>query len=221
MKTMDAAPDQQADLRTETMTLNMGPSHPGTHGVLRLLLEVDGETVVSAQPILGYLHSGKEKIAEHRTYHQFIPYTDRLDYVAPLSNNVAYVLAVEKLLGIEATPRAQYIRVLCCELARISAHLLWLGTMAVDLGAVTIIFYAFREREKLNRLFEDLTGVRMNTSYTRVGGLAWDLPEGFESRVRAFLDEFPSQLKEMDGLLTRNRIWYDRCHGVGHAADAA
>src|SRR6266704_3588543 len=166
-------------LAPETITLNMGPSHPSTHGVLRLVVELDGEVVKKVVPHVGYLHRGMEKIAESMTYHQFIPYTDRLDYLAPLSNNVAFVLSVEKLIGITVPPRAQVIRVLCCEIARISAHLLWLGTGALDLGAATVFFHTFRERETLYNIIEALTGARLSTSYTRVGGLMRDLPAGW------------------------------------------
>ena len=199
----------------EVMTVNMGPQHPATHGVLRLELEIDGEVVVRATPHLGYLHRGMEKIAENKTYLQFIPYTDRLDYVAPLSNNVAFALAVEKLIGCDITPRARVIRVICCELARISSHLLWLGTHAIDLGAITVFFYTFQEREYLYDLFEMLTGGRLTTTYTRVGGLARDLPEPFVGLARKFCDRVPKVVDECETLLTRNRIWIERTRGVG------
>src|SRR3989449_7483526 len=202
-------------LHGETMVVNMGPSHPSTHGVLRLVLRLDGEVVKAVQPHLGYLHRGMEKIAEGMTYNQFVPYTDRLDYLAPLSNNVGYILAVEKLLGITVPPRAQVIRVMCCEIARISAHLLWLGTGALDLGAATVFFHTFRERETLYNIIEALTGTRMTTSYTRVGGLARDLPSGWAAQVRAFVESFPAALDELDALLTRNRIWMKRTQGIG------
>ncbi|MBI4169464.1 MAG: NADH dehydrogenase (quinone) subunit D [Acidobacteria bacterium] len=202
-------------LHGEKMVVNMGPSHPSTHGVLRLVLTLDGEVVTAVQPHVGYLHRGMEKIAEGMTYHQFIPYTDRLDYLAPLSNNVAYVLAVEKLIGVTVPPRAQVIRVLCCEIARISAHLLWLGTGAFDLGAATVFFHTFRERETLYNIIESLTGSRMTTSYTRVGGLARDLPEGWAGQVAAFVAGFPKFLDEIDSLLTGNRIWMKRTQGIG------
>jgi NADH-quinone oxidoreductase subunit D len=203
------------DLGGEEVVLNMGPQHPSTHGVLRIILRLDGETVLSARPVIGYLHRGMEKIAENVTYHQFIPYTDRLDYLAPLSNNTGFALAVEKLLGVEAPPRAQAIRVIICELSRISAHLLWLGTHALDLGAATVFFHTFRERETLYNLFELLTGTRLTTSYTRVGGLFCDLPPGFLEGTRAFLKDFPPNVDEWERLLTRNRIWMDRTQGVG------
>src|SRR5271166_1897009 len=180
-----------SELLGEKLTINMGPSHPATHGVLRVLLELDGEIVTKATPDVGYLHRGDEKIAENMTYNQFIPYTDRLDYLAPLANNVAYALAVEKLLGIDRAlpPRCQYIRVMCCELARISAHLLGLGSMAMDVGALTVFLYTFTQRETIYNLIESLTGARFTTSYTRIGGVARDLPSGWVGQCRKFLDE--------------------------------
>ncbi len=199
----------------EKMVLNMGPSHPATHGVLRLVLELDGELVTKATPDVGYLHRGDEKIAENMQYNQFVPYTDRLDYLAPLANNVAYALAVEKLMGWELPPRGKAIRVICCETARISAHLLGLGAMALDLGAMTVFLYTFTEREKLYNLFELLTGARFTTSYTRVGGQIRDLPETFIPQLETFLDGFIPQLDEIDALLTRNRIFVDRTRDVG------
>jgi NADH-quinone oxidoreductase subunit D len=199
----------------EKMVLNMGPSHPATHGVLRLILEMDGETITKATPDVGYLHRGDEKIAENMQYNQFVPYTDRLDYLAPLANNVAYALAVEKLMGWELPPRGQAIRVICCETARISSHLLGLGAMALDLGAMTAFLYTFTEREKLYNLFEQLTGARFTTSYTRVGGQIRDLPETFVPQLTKFLDDFIPQLDEVDKLLTRNRIFVDRTRDVG------
>ncbi|HXI04061.1 MAG TPA: NADH dehydrogenase (quinone) subunit D [Candidatus Saccharimonadales bacterium] len=199
----------------ELVTVNMGPSHPATHGVLRLVLELDGEIVRKCTPHVGYLHRGMEKIAENKTYHQFIPYTDRLDYLAPLSNNVGFVLAVEKLLNLEVPPRARMIRVLCCELSRISAHLLWLGTHAVDLGALTVFFYTFREREIIYDFIEELTGTRLTTSYTRVGGLSRDLPEGFLGRLKPWVDRIPKEIGEWERLLTHNKIWVGRTKEVG------
>jgi NADH-quinone oxidoreductase subunit D len=199
----------------EKMVLNMGPSHPATHGVLRLVLEMDGETITKATPDVGYLHRGDEKIAENMQYNQFVPYTDRLDYLAPLANNVAYALAVEKLMGWELPPRGKAIRVICCETARISSHLLGLGAMALDLGAMTAFLYTFTEREKLYNLFELLTGARFTTSYTRVGGQIRDLPETFIPALTKFLDDFIPQLDEVDKLLTRNRIFVDRTKDVG------
>jgi NADH-quinone oxidoreductase subunit D len=199
----------------EKMVLNMGPSHPATHGVLRLVLEMDGETITKATPDVGFLHRGDEKIAENMQYNQFVPYTDRLDYLAPLANNVAYALAVEKLMGWELPPRGKAIRVICCETARISAHLLGLGAMALDLGAMTAFLYTFTEREKLYNLFELLTGARFTTSYTRVGGQIRDLPETFIPQLENFLDGFIPQLDEVDKLLTRNRIFVDRTRDIG------
>jgi len=216
---LGAAPDASdfSDIPGERMVLNMGPSHPATHGVLRLVLELDGEIITRVAPDIGYLHRGDEKIAENMTYTQFIPYTDRLDYLAPLSNNVAYVLAVEKLLGIDQKlpPRCQYIRVICCELARVSAHLLGLGCYAMDCGALTVFMYTFTEREKIYTLIEALTGARFTTSYTRIGGLARDLPAGWTDQLRVFLDGVGVTFDEIDTLLTRNRIFVDRTKGVG------
>jgi NADH-quinone oxidoreductase subunit D len=204
-----------SDLIGEKMVLNMGPSHPATHGVLRLVLELDGELVTKATPEVGYLHRGDEKIAENMQYNQFVPYTDRLDYLAPLANNVAYALAVEKLMGWELPPRGKAIRVICCETARISAHLLGLGAMALDLGAMTVFLYTFTEREKLYNLFELLTGARFTTSYTRVGGQIRDLSPNFIPELEAFMDGFIPQLDEIDKLLTRNRIFVDRTRDIG------
>ena len=208
---------QAGDLEGEKMVLNMGPSHPSTHGVLRVVLEMDGEIVTKAIPDVGYLHRGDEKIAENMTYTQFIPYTDRLDYLAPLANNVAYALAVEKLLGIDGQlpPRCQYIRVICCELARISSHLLGLGAYAMDVGALTVFMHTFTEREKLYNLFESLTGARFTTSYTRIGGVSRDTPPGWVAAVRKFCDEVVVNFDESETLLTRNRIFVDRTRDVG------
>jgi NADH-quinone oxidoreductase subunit D len=205
----------ESELLGEKLTINMGPSHPATHGVLRIVLELDGEIITKATPDVGYLHRGDEKIAENMQYNQFVPYTDRLDYLAPLSNNVAYALAVEKLLGWELPPRGKAIRVICCEMARISAHLLGLGAFAMDLGATTVFLYTFTEREKLYNLIELLTGARFTTSYTRIGGQTRDLPDGFLPALNQFLDEFIPQLNEMDRLLTRNPIFVDRTKDLG------
>jgi NADH-quinone oxidoreductase subunit D len=199
----------------DTMVLNMGPQHPSTHGVLRLVLELDGEVVVKCTPVIGYLHRGKEKIAENFTYNQFIPYTDRMDYLAPLHNNVAVVLATEALAGIEVPKRCQYIRTICCELSRISAHMLGLGAYAMDVGAMTVFLYTFVEREKIYYLIERLTGARFTTSYTRVGGVAQDLPLGWIDELRRFLKQVDAKIDEIDALLTRNRIWQIRNQGVG------
>ena len=209
------AANAPAEFQTEKMSLAMGPSHPSTHGVLRLQLELDGEIVTKCDPVLGYLHRGDEKIAENMTYNQFVPYTDRLDYLAPLANNVAYAIAVEKLAKLELPPRGQAIRVIISELARISSHLLGLGAFAMDTGAWTVFLYQFTEREKLYKLFEELTGARFTTSYTRIGGVARDLPEGWTGRVEAFCEQFLPILDEMLEMLTRNKIFMDRTVGVG------
>jgi NADH-quinone oxidoreductase subunit D len=199
-----------------TMVLNMGPQHPATHGVLRLLIKLDGETVLAAVPDVGYLHRGYEKIAENATYHEFIPHTDRLDYLSPLSNNVAYVLAVEKLLGIEAPPRAQYIRVLVSEMSRIASHLVATGSMAMDVGALTVLLWTFREREKLLDIYDVLCGARFTTSYTRVGGLQQDWTAQCTAMLTQFLGEFGQDVEEVEQLLQTNRIFIDRCEGVGY-----
>jgi NADH-quinone oxidoreductase subunit D len=220
-KTLDglesSAIDEQDELQGDKLVLNMGPSHPSTHGVLRIVLELDGEVITKAMPDVGYLHRGDEKIAENMTYNQFVPYTDRLDYLAPLANNVAYILAVEKLMGIQdqLPERCQYIRVICCELARISAHLLGLGAFAMDVGALTVFLHTFTEREKVYNLCESLTGARFTTSFTRVGGIARDLPDGWIDQCRKFLDEVEVNFDETEQLLTRNRIFVDRTQGVG------
>ncbi len=206
---------QTQDLLGEKLILNMGPSHPATHGVLRLILEMDGEVVTKAIPDIGYLHRGDEKIAENMHYNQFVPYTDRLDYLAPLANNVAYALAVEKLMGWTLPPRGQAIRVICCELARISSHLLGVGCMAMDIGAMTVFLHTFTEREKVYNLCEMLSGARFTTSYTRVGGQTRDVPPGFLAAVRKFIDEVLPVVDDVDSLLTRNRIFVDRCRDVG------
>ncbi len=213
----DGAPDELQDIQGEKMVLNMGPSHPSTHGVLRILLELDGEIITKAVPDVGYLHRGDEKIAENMTYTQFIPYTDRLDYLAPLANNVAYALAVEKLMGIDKQLplRCQYIRVICCELARVSAHLLGLGAFAMDVGALTVFLHTFTEREKIYNLAEALTGARFTTSYTRIGGVSRDLPPGWLAACRKFCDEVMVNFDESEKLLTRNKIFVDRTKDVG------
>ena len=205
------------DVQGERMVLNMGPSHPSTHGVLRIVLELDGEVITKATPDIGYLHRGDEKIAENMTWTQFIPYTDRLDYLAPLANNVAYALAVEKLLGIQdkLPLRCQYIRVICCELARISSHLLGVGCYAMDCGAMTVFLLTFTEREKIHNLCESLTGARFTTSYTRIGGLSRDMPPGWMDQVRQFLKEVVVDFDEVDKLLARNPIWLKRTEGIG------
>src|SRR5690242_2430690 len=195
---------------TKTMVLNMGPQHPSTHGVLRVLLELDGEIVVKAVPDLGYLHTGIEKSCEDKTYSQAITLTDRMDYLNPLGNNLVYCLAVEKLLGLEVPKRAQYVRVLMVELQRISSHLVWLGTHAIDLGAMSVFLYCFREREEILKIFEFVAGQRMMTSYIRIGGLAVEPPAGCRQMVQKFLDMMPSRIDEYETLLTENRIWMAR-----------
>jgi NADH-quinone oxidoreductase subunit D len=199
----------------EQLTINMGPSHPATHGVLRLRLELDGETVTKCDPVIGYLHRGDEKIAENMTYNQFVPYTDRLDYIGPIHNNVTFAIAVERLAGLEMPPRGQAIRLLCCELARLQSHLLGVGVYGMDCGALTVFMYTFTEREKLYTLIEELTGARFTTSYTRIGGMSRDIPEGWLGRVLKVMNELEPVIDECDKLLTRNRIFYDRTVGIG------
>jgi NADH-quinone oxidoreductase subunit D len=198
----------------KTMILNMGPQHPSTHGVLRLLLEVDGETIVRMMPDIGYLHTGIEKTCEAKFYQQVVPMTDRIDYLCPMTNNLAYCLAVEKLLGLEIPPKAQWIRVMLNELTRINSHLVWLGTHAMDIGAMTVFLYCFREREDVLRLFEAVSGQRMMTSYFRIGGLALEPPLGFFERVKDFSDRFPANIDEYESLLTSNPIWVGRTKGI-------
>jgi NADH-quinone oxidoreductase subunit D len=198
------------------MTLNMGPQHPSTHGVLRILLELDGETIVKAVPDIGFLHTGIEKECEEKTWQQVVPLTDRVDYLANLSNNLCYCLAVEKLLGMEVPARAQWMRVMLTELTRLNSHLVWLGTHAIDIGAMSVFLYCFREREDLLRIFEMFSGQRMMTSYFRVGGLALDAPRGWEKVVGKFIKEFPSKVDQYENLLTNNPIWVRRTKGVGH-----
>jgi len=199
-----------------TMILNMGPQHPSTHGVLRLILEIDGENVVRMMPDIGYLHTGIEKTCEAKFYQQVVPLTDRIDYLCPMTNNLCYVLAAEKLLGLEIPPRAQWIRVMLNELTRINSHLVWLGTHALDIGAMSVFLYCFREREDLLRIFEMVSGQRMMTSYFRVGGLALEPPLGFFERVKQFADRFPEKVDEYEGLLTSNPIWVERTRKVAY-----
>ncbi|HEY8600342.1 MAG TPA: NADH dehydrogenase (quinone) subunit D [Thermomicrobiales bacterium] len=210
-----AANGTQVILSGDTMTINMGPQHPSTHGVLRLVLDLEGETVTRCEPVIGYLHTGFEKTYEKKTYLQAVVLTDRMDYLAPLSNNLGYALAVEKLLGIEAPPRATVIRVLLAELTRINNHLVWLGTQALDLGAMSAFFYCFREREVLLDLFEMMSGARLMTSFIRPGGLMADLPDGWLERAEAFLREFPAHTLEYESLLTENEIFRERTIGIG------
>lgn len=204
--------------RKDTMTINMGPQHPSTHGVLRLILTIEGETVVKAVPDIGFLHTGIEKTAEAKTYHQALVLTDRMDYLAPLCNNLGYSLAVEKLLGIEdeINDKIKYTRVLLAELQRIASHLVWLGSHAIDLGAMSVFLYCFRERELILDVFEYISGVRMMTSYICPGGLQAELPPRFAEKVRAFTSIFPDRLREYHDLLTNNQLWLERTKGVGY-----
>src|SRR4051794_40554504 len=197
------------------MTLNMGPQHPSTHGVLRVVLELDGETILRARPEIGFLHTGIEKEFEAKRYQQGIPLTDRVDYLSNLNNNLCYSLAVERLLGLEIPPMAQWMRVMLCELTRINSHLIWLGTHALDIGAMSVYFYCFREREEILKIFEMFSGQRMMTSYIRIGGLALDHPRGWHDRIKKFIDVFPSRVDEYEELLTNNPIWIGRTKGVG------
>jgi NADH-quinone oxidoreductase subunit D len=210
----DRTSDRTSDDRT--LVLNMGPQHPSTHGVLRLVLEIDGETVLRIKPEIGFLHTGIEKTCEAKFYQQVVPLTDRIDYLCPLTNNLAYCLAVEKLLGLEIPPKAQWMRVLMNELTRINSHLVWLGTHAMDLGAMTVFLYCFREREDVLRFFEMVSGQRMMTSYFRIGGLALEPPLGFFEKVKKFADRFPGNVDEYEGLLTGNPIFMMRTKGVAH-----
>jgi NADH-quinone oxidoreductase subunit D len=203
-----------------TMVLNMGPQHPSTHGVLRLVIEIDGETVLKVVPDIGYLHTGIEKTCEAKFYQQVVPMTDRIDYLSPMSNNLCYCLAVEKLLQIEIPPRAQWMRVLLNELTRLNSHLVWLGTHAMDIGALTVFLYTFREREEILRIFEHVSGQRMMGSYFRIGGLALEAPFDFFDRVQALIKILPEKIDEYQNLLTGNPIWVNRLKGVGHLSAA-
>ncbi len=211
----DAARHSKDPAGDQTMVLNMGPQHPSTHGVLRLVLEIDGETVVSLAPDIGYLHTGIEKTCEAKFYQQVVPLTDRIDYLCPMTNNLAYCLAVEKLLGLEIPERAETIRILLNELTRIQSHLVWLGTHAMDIGALTVFLYCFREREEILRLYEAVAGQRMMTSYFRIGGLSMEPPLDWFGRVQKFLKVMPSKIAEYEGLLSGNPIWFSRLKGVG------
>jgi NADH-quinone oxidoreductase subunit D len=204
-----------AAVRQETMIVNMGPQHPSTHGVLRLLLELDGETVLACRPVVGYLHTGIEKNTEYRTWQQGVTFVTRADYLSPFFNELAYTLAVERLLGIEAPPRAQVLRVLFCELNRIASHLVWLATSGMELGAVSVMLYGFREREVILDIFEMATGLRMNHAYLRIGGVVMDLPPGAEEKIRDFCAMLPGRIAEYERLLSRNPIWLERNVGVG------
>lgn len=207
--------DEVQDMIGEKLVLNMGPSHPATHGVLRLVLELDGEIITKADPDVGFLHRGDEKIAENMHYNQFVPYTDRLDYLAPLANNVAYAMAVEKLMGWELPARGQAIRMICCEMARISSHLLGVGVFAMDVGAMSVFLYTFQQREIIYNLTEQLTGARFTTSYTRVGGQTRDMNEAFITGLKKFLDDVIPVIDEMDKLLSRNAIFLARTQNIG------
>src|SRR4249919_3043477 len=207
--------DSSGEIRQETMIINMGPQHPSTHGVLRLLLELDGETVVTCRPIIGYLHTGIEKNTEYRTWAQGITYVTRADYLSPFFNELGYCLAVERLLGIEAPPRAQVLRVMFNELNRISSHLVWLATGGLELGAVSIMLYGFREREVVLDIFEAVTGLRMNHNYIRIGGVIMDVNEEGEQKIRALLDEMPKRIDDYETILNENPIWRERNQGVG------
>jgi NADH-quinone oxidoreductase subunit D len=222
MATDFAFPDSAAkaagaeqEFAPEKMSLSMGPSHPATHGVLRLQMELDGEVLTKCDPVVGYLHRGDEKIAENMTYNQFVPYTDRLDYLAPLANNMAYAIAVERLAKLEVPARCQAIRVLTAEMARVSAHLMGLGAFGLDVGAWSVLVHSLNQREHLYKLFEELTGARFTTSYTRIGGVSRDIPDGWLTRVIAFCNQFEPALEETLSLLTRNKIFQDRTVGVG------
>ncbi len=208
--------------KDRTMVLNMGPQHPSTHGVLRLVLEIDGETVLRLVPDIGFLHTGIEKTCEAKFYQQVVPLTDRIDYLSPMSNNLCYCLAVEKLLQLEIPPRAQFLRVLLNELTRLQSHLVWLGTHAMDIGALTLFLYTFREREEILKIFEDVSGQRMMGSYFRVGGIALEPPVDFYERVQTLLKMMPEKIDEYENLLNGNPIWVSRLQGVGYlsAADA-
>ena len=215
-KALESYQEKTDDLVGEKLTLNMGPSHPATHGVLRLILELDGEVISKADPDVGYLHRGDEKIAENMQYNQFVPYTDRLDYLAPLANNVAYACAVEKLMGWDLPPRGQAVRVICCELARISAHLLGVGCYAMDVGAMTVFLYTFTQRETVYNICEQISGARFTTSYTRVGGQTRDISDQTIKEILKFCDEVSDVIDEVDKLLTRNPIFIGRTKDVGH-----
>ena len=206
---------QKDALRHRELTLNMGPQHPATHGVLRLLLEIDGETVVKCTPYVGYLHRGTEKLCEYRTYLSALPLMDRLDYISSMANDVGYCVAVERLFGIEPPERAKFIRTMACEMTRISSHILWLGTHALDIGAMTVFLYAFREREWIMDLFEMLCGARLTVSYPRIGGVRNDVSQEFLDSLYRFCEEFPSRILEYETLIDQNRIWLQRTKGIG------
>src|SRR6185295_5624305 len=212
---LEAPPGIEPDLSGEHMLINIGPQHPATHGVLRLVLELDGETVVRCIPHVGYLHCGFEKIGEYRQYNQIIPWTDREDYLNSPGNNVAFALGAERLFGIEITPRCTVLRVIACELSRIISHLVWLGTTCIDIGAFTPFLWSFQERERVYHLLEAWVGARLTTSMTRVGGMAADIPDGWVDQLTAFVKHFPKTIAEVDKMVTRNGIWVGRTIGLG------
>ena len=214
-KTAEALPVEMPIPGADEIVLNMGPQHPSTHGVLRVKLKLDGERIEGSECIIGYLHRGVEKIAEHRSYQQFAPYVDRMDYVAAVSNGLGYCEAVEKLLGAEAPPRAKVVRTILTELQRIASHLLWLGTHALDIGALTPVFYCLREREEILKIFEKYCGARLTTHSFRIGGLQYETYDGFEHDVKRFCDDFETKVEEYEQLLTGNRIWVGRTKGIG------
>ncbi len=214
----DAATDTAPAVTARRLTLNLGPQHPSTHGVLRLVVELEGEFIRNVQPDIGFLHTGIEKQCEALTWQQAVTLTDRVDYLANLSNNLCYALAVERLLGLEIPPKAQWMRVMLAELTRINSHLVWLGTQALDIGAMSVFLYCFREREDILRIFEMFSGQRMMTSYIRIGGLALEPPRGWDAAVRKFIRGFPAKVQEYEDLLTRNPIWLRRTQGVGYAS---
>ncbi|BBB32780.1 NADH-quinone oxidoreductase subunit D [Thermotomaculum hydrothermale] len=206
---------KELDIKTDRMIVNMGPSHPITHGTLHIILELEGETIVGSETRIGYLHRGVEKLGENRTYQKFIPFTDRMNYTSSINNNVGYTLAVEKLLGIQSPPRAQVIEVIACELGRIADHIVCVGINAVDIGAFSAFLYLFKYREFIYDIFERMTGGRLTTSYTRIGGVKRDLDDVTIDKIRQFIKEFPKAVDELEALLTKNRIWYDRTRGIG------
>src|SRR6202161_449419 len=214
--TQETAEQIASPSTSRRMILNMGPQHPSTHGVLRIVLELDGETILKAVPDIGFLHTGIEKECEVKTWQQVVTLTDRVDYLSNLSNNLVYALSVEKMIGdIEIPPKATWMRVMLVEFQRLNSHLVWLGTHALDIGAMTVFFYCFREREDILRIFEMFSGQRMMTSYIRIGGLALEPPRGWQQRVKKFIDVFSSRVDEYEDLLTNNRIWTGRTKGIG------
>src|SRR6202046_134069 len=220
LSNLDLEAHEKPFLDTNELVINMGPQHPATHRVLRVILKLDGEKVLGLECVIGYLHRGVEKIAEARTYTMFNPYVDRMDYVAAVSNGLPYCEAVEKLLSVEAPPRAQYIRVILTELNRMASHQLWLGTHALDIGAITPLFYTFRDREEILKIFEKYCGARLTTHAFRIGGCLYETYAGFEKEVKEFIDFVPPKIDEYEELLTTNRIWLERTRGVGKISAA-